>query len=55
MSEKIEVIDRILHHDNAADQLQWCIAVPNKLRQALMSKVHTGLFSGHLSEWKVYN
>ena len=47
-SEKMEVIDGVLHHDNAADQLQWCIVVPNELRQTLMSEAHAGLFSGHL-------
>ena len=53
--EKMEVIDGVLHHDNAADQLQWCIVAPTELWQTLITKAHAGLFSGHLSEWKVYD
>ena len=26
--EKMEVINGVLHHDSAADQLQWCVVVP---------------------------
>ena len=54
-SEKMEVMDGVLHHDSAADQLQWCIVVPTELRPSLISEAHAGLFSGHLSERKVYD
>jgi hypothetical protein len=54
-SEKMEVIDGVLRHDSAADQLQWCVAVPKELRQDLISEAHASLFSGHLSEREVYD
>ena len=54
-SEKMEVIDWVLRHDSAADQLQWCIAVPIELQQDLIAEAHASLFSGHLSEQKVYD
>ena len=54
-SEKMEVIDGVLHHDSAANQLQWCVVVPTELRQSSISEAHAGLFSGHLSERKVYD
>lgn len=54
-SEKMEVIDGVLRHDSAADRLQWCVAVPKELRQDLISETHASLFSGHLSERKVYD
>ena len=54
-SEKLEVLDGVLHHDNAANPLQWCIAVPKDLRQMLLSEAHAGLYSGHLSERKIYD
>ena len=51
----MEVIDGVLQHDSAADQLQWCIAVPKELQQDLIAEAHASLFSGHLSERKVYD
>ena len=52
--EKMEVIDGVLHHEDAADPARWCIVVPKQLRQVLLAEAHSAIFSGHLSEQKVY-
>ena len=52
-SEKLEVIDGVLHHDNPVDSSQWCVVVPSDLRQRLLAKSHSSIFSGHFSERKI--
>ena len=53
--EKMNVIEGVLHHEDAADPAKWCIIVPKQLRETILAKAHSAVFSGHLSEWKVYD
>ena len=49
---RYELVDGTLHYVNHDGQLR--IAVPRRLRDALLREAHDGRFSGHFGEKKVY-
>lgn len=50
----MEVLDGVLHHEDAVDPARWCVIIPKPLQQTLLAEAHSAIFSGHLSERKVY-
>ena len=53
--KKIDIMDRVLHHEDAADSARWCVIVLKQLRETILAEAHSAIFSGHLSERKVYD
>ena len=54
-SKRMEVIDGVLHREDVSDSSRWCVVVPHELRSKLLKEVHSCVFSGHFSEYKVYD
>ena len=54
-SKEYEIIDGVLHYENPLHPGHWCVVIPTILRSQLLEEAHAGVFSGHLSEKKVYD
>jgi hypothetical protein len=48
------VVGGILCHENPHLPGQWCTAVPRETRESLMQEAHSGKFSGHFGEKRIY-
>ena len=54
-SSQYEILDGILYHNTPTQPGIWCIVVPEDLRTDLLTEAHSGKFSGHFAERRVYN
>ena len=56
-SQKMEVINGVLQHASAADRSTAvvCCGAKRVTTSEAHAHAHASLFSGHLSEWKVYD
>ena len=54
-SSQYEILDGILYHNTPTQPGTWCIVVPEDLRTDLLTEAHSGKFSGHFAERRVYN
>ena len=54
-SSQYEILDGILYHNTPTQPGTWCIVVPEDLRTDLLIEAHSGKFSGHFAERRVYN
>ena len=50
-----DLIDGILCHENPHFPGRWCTAVPREMRKMLMQEAHSGKFSGHFGEKRIYD
>ena len=54
-SSQYEILDGILYHNTHTQPGTWCVVVPEDLRTDLLTEAHSGKFSGHFAERRVYN
>ena len=54
-SSQYEMLDGILYHNSPTQPGTWCVVVPEDLRTDLFTEAHSGKFSGHFAERRVYN
>ena len=50
-----DLVDGILCHENPHFPGRWCTAVPKEMREFLMREAHSGKFSGHFAEKRIYD
>lgn len=50
-----DLVNGILCHKNPHFPGSWCAAVPRETHKGLMQEAHSGKFSGHFSERKIYD
>ena len=50
-----DLVDGVLHHENPHLPVRWCTAVPQGMRESLMREAHSGKFSGHFAEKRIYD
>jgi hypothetical protein len=50
-----DLADGILCHENPPFPSRWCTAVPREMRESLMQEAHSGKFSGHFGEKRIYD
>ena len=54
-SSQYELLDGVLYHTTPGQTGMLCVVVPNDLRTDLLAEAHSGKFSGHFAERRVYN
>ena len=54
-SSQYELLDEILYHITPVQPETLCVVVPQDLRADLLRESHSGKFSGHFAERRVYN
>ena len=54
-SQTYEILEGVLHHEHPTDPKKWCMVVPTEERPKLLKESHSGKFSGHFAERKMYS
>ena len=54
-TSQYEMLDGILYQSSPTQPVTWCVVVPEDLRTDLLTEAHSGKFSGHFAERRVYN
>ena len=54
-SSQYELLNGVLYHTTPAQPGTLCVVVPQDLRTDLLTEAHSGKFSGHFAERRVYN
>ena len=54
-SSQYELLDGVLFHTTPGQTGMLCVVVPNNLRTDVLAEAHSGKFSGHFAEQRIYN